>query len=154
LDRGPLDRLGIAGGTLKASMKWDMADVTDPVTGRSRGISDKRDKHITFDYLQDVPAWNSSFDLTLDAGGWSQPGYRINQVSWVRLYSPYVQIGWSYKPEPGLEFNAEFDNFLPYHLQIEQYNYAGPRNAAPLSEVLDVRTASQPRLHFQLRKTF
>ncbi|MCP5411688.1 MAG: hypothetical protein H6924_06085 [Alphaproteobacteria bacterium] len=80
--------------------------------------------------------------------------YRINQVSWVRLYSPFVQLSWSYRPRPGLEFNAELINFLPYHLDIQQFNYAGPRNVSPLSQMLDVRTASQPRIHIQLRKTF
>jgi outer membrane receptor protein involved in Fe transport len=150
----PLDRLGLAGAALKGSMKWDLADVTDPVTGHTRGISDQRDKHIQFDYLQDIPAWHSSLDLTLDTGGWSRPSYRINQVSWVRIYSPYVQITWSYKPRPGLEFAAALDNALPYHLDIEQYNYAGARDTAPLSEVLDARNSTQPRIYIQIRKTF
>ena len=154
LDEGALDGLGPEGGTLKASMKWDLASLTDPVTGRTRGISDQRDKHIQFTYLQDVPAWNSSFELDLDTGGWSQASYRINQVSWVRLYSPFVQFNWNYRPQPGLELNLQLINFLPYHLDIEQQNYAGPRDVAPWSQTLDTRTASQPRIHIQLRKTF
>lgn len=150
----PLDRLGLAGGALKSSMQWDLAAVADPVTGRTRGISNQRDKHIQFTYLQDVPMWQSSFELLLDTGGWSRPAYRIDQASWVRLTSPYVQARWNYRPRPDLEFTVEMANALPYHLQIEQYDYAGPRNSAPLTQVLDARSASLARLHVQLRKTF
>jgi hypothetical protein len=150
----PLERLGVSGATLKGAMKWDVSNLTDPVTGQSRVISGQRSHAIQFDWLQDLPAWKSSFDFSFDAGAWVEPNYRINQISRVRLYSPYVQIVWSYKPEPALELNAELDNFLPYHLQIAQENYAGPRNLAPLADILDVRTASQPRVYLQLRKTF
>jgi hypothetical protein len=150
----PLDRLGLEGGTLKSSMQWDVSALTDPVTGRTRGISDKKNRDIQASYLQDVPAWQSSFELLVDTGGWTRPSYRIDQVSLLRLTSPFVQLSWSYKPLSDLEFTAQIINFLPYHMDIEQQNYAGPRNVASLSNVLDMRAVSQPRLYLRLRKTF
>jgi hypothetical protein len=150
----PLDRLGVAGGMFKMSLLWDDGTVIDPVTDRIRAISDKRDRDLNFDYLQDFPDWKSSLDVSFTPGAWSQPSYRIDQVSEARLYSPYIQAVWSYRPSTDLDFSIELDNFLPYHFEVTQFDYAGPRNVSPLASVLDIRTNSEPRVYVQVRKTF
>lgn len=150
----PLDRLGPKAGMLKANLKWDDSALKDPVTGQTRSISNQKDRNISFEYTQDVAAWNSSFDLAFNPGAWSNPSYRIDQVEKTRLVTPYVQASWEYKPEPGLDLVVEADNFIPYHLQIQQDNYAGPRSTAALLEVQDIRSAAEPRLYLRLRKSF
>jgi hypothetical protein len=150
----PFDALGAAGGLLKGNLQWDDSALSDPVAGQARSISGQRDRNITFEYSQDVAAWNSTFDVLLNPGGWSRPSYRIAQVSKTRLLTPYLQASWNYKPRPDLDIIVEADDFLPYHLNVEQDNYAGPRDRAALSQRQDIRNSTEPRLFLQLRKTF
>ena len=150
----PLDRAGLADGLFKISGLWDDSRLKDPVTGVTRPISNVRDRDITFTYQQDIRAWNSSLTLAFNPAAWSQPTYRIAQISEVRLLTPYLELDWDYKPRPDLDIQVQADNFIPYHIEIEQDNYGGPRNLSPLSQVLDVHNVSEPRLYLQLRKSF
>ena len=149
----PTDRMGLAGGIFKANLKWDDGAVRDPVTGRTRAISDQKDRDLNFEYLQDFAAWNSTLDVSFTPGAWSRPDYRINQIQEVRLKTPYIQAAWTYTPEKSLELSFEVDDFIPYHLEIEQYNYDNTR-LEPLTSILDVRNNTQPRVFIQARKTF
>jgi hypothetical protein len=150
----PFDRVGLKSGVLKVNMRWDDSALKDPLTGQVRSISGQNDRNINLEFIQDVAAWNSTFDLQVNPGGWSRPSYRIDQVSSTRLNRPYAQVSWEYKPRPDLDLTAEVDGAVPYSLDVEQYNYGGPRDAAPLTQAQDIRNTSEPRLWLQLRKTF
>jgi hypothetical protein len=150
----PFDRLGAKGGVLKANLQWDDGAVKDPLTGGTRPISGQNDRNIWIEYQQDVPDWHSTFDVQFNPGGWSRPSYRINQVSTTRLETRYAQVSWEYKPTPDWDVLAELDGAVPYSLGIEQDNYGGPRNLAPLAQVQKIHNTSEPRLWLQLRRTF
>ncbi len=75
-------------------------------------------------------------------------------MSFTRLHSDYAYLFWDYKPSPSWVFHAELDNFLPYHFEIQQFNYAGPRDVSALSGIQDVHTHTLPELYLQLRKDF
>jgi hypothetical protein len=150
----PFERVGLKGGMLKVNMRWDDSALKDPLTGQVRSISGQNDRNINLEFIQDVTAWNSTFDLQVNPGGWSRPSYRIDQVSTTRLNRPYAQVSWEYKPRPNLDLTAEVDGAVPYSLDVEQYNYGGSRDAAPLTQAQDIRNTSEPRLWLQLRKTF
>jgi hypothetical protein len=150
----PFDRFGLKGGLLKLNMRWDDSSVKDPLTGQSRPISGQNDRNINIEFIQDVAAWNSTFDLAVNPGGWSRPAYRIDQISTTRLARPYAQVSWEYKPTPTLDLTGEVDGAVPYSLEVEQNNYGGPRDTAPLTQLQDIRNTSEPRLWLQLRKTF
>jgi hypothetical protein len=150
----PFDRLGIRNGVFKADLKWDDGAVKDPVTGQTRPISGQRDHNLNFEYTQDVADWNSTFDLQANSAGWARPSYRINQVATTRLTSPFAQATWDYKPAPDLDIGTEVDFFIPYRLDIELDNYAGPRNAAALTQIQHIRNTAEPHFLLQLRKTF
>jgi hypothetical protein len=150
----PFDRLGIRNGVFKANLQWDDGAVKDPVTGQTRPISSQRDHNFNFEYTQDVTAWNSTFDLQANPGGWARPSYRIDQVATTRLETPFAQATWDYKPAPDLDIGTEVDYFIPYRLDIELDNYAGPRNAAALTQIQHIRNRAEPHFLLQLRKTF
>ena len=45
------------------------------------------------------------------------------------------------------------DNFIPYRLEVEQFNFSAPRNVAGPPTIQDVFTRTQPRIYFQARAT-
>lgn len=150
----PLERLGITGATIKPSLVWRDGSTKDPVTGQTRQISNTRDHNIQIAFLQDIPSWNSS--LEFDAGNmpFGRDYYRISQVTHLQLATPYFGFQWDYKPQPDLDLQFQLSNIVPYTFDIIEYNYAGPRNLAPLTSIQDEHTHSFPRLFIQLRKTF
>jgi hypothetical protein len=67
---------------------------------------------------------------------------------------PYLTASWDYKPEPGLDILFSAVNFIPYHGQLEQDDYAGPRNISALSQIDDLNINTLGQFRLQLRKTF
>jgi hypothetical protein len=149
----PTQAIAWDGGLLTAAFQWDSSAVTDPFTGLTRAISNKRDRKLNLSYTQDAPAWNSTFELSVIPVGFSQTAFRIAQVSDFRLRAPYLSLTWTYKPEPGLELTMEGDNIVPYHWRREQDNFAGPRGVSALGSVLLAGYTTQPRLMVRLKKT-
>ncbi|HEY2836722.1 MAG TPA: TonB-dependent receptor [Rhizomicrobium sp.] len=149
----PLDRLGWTGGTFKPSLVWKDAAVPDPVTGAIRQISGVQDRKLVFNFLQDIPDWHSSLELTAQTA-FTRPNFRIAQVNILRLHPVYLELDWDYKPEPDLDLQIKLQNFVPYQYELTEYNYAGPRDVSPLASIQDEHMHSLPRLFVQLRKTF
>lgn len=149
----PLDRLGLEGGTLKPSLVWKDGAAADPVTGATRQISSTQDKLLVTDFLQDIQAWHSSLDLTVQTG-FQRPYFRIAQVTYDRLRPLYVGFSWDYRPKPDLDLQIKLLNAVPYQFDQIEYNYAGPRNISPLASIQDIHTHSEARIYLQLRKTF
>jgi len=150
----PTDKVGLDGGQITGSLVWYDSALADSVTGRQRSISNQQDRRIKFGYVQDMPALKSSFNLGIQLP-FSRPAYRIAQVTTLRIVStPYFTASWDYKPEPDLDLLFQAVNFIPYHGELEQDDYSGPRNVSLLSQIddLNIRTLCQFRL--QLRKTF
>lgn len=149
----PLDRLGIAGGTLKPSLVWKDSAVRDPITGEIRQISNTQDRALRIHFLEDIRAWHSSLDLVIQTA-FQRPDFRIDQVSYIRVRPIYLGLSWDYKPKPDLDFQVQVQNFVPYQFDWIQYNYGGPRNVAPLTSIQDGHFHTEPRVFLQLRKTF
>ena len=149
----PLDRLGWEGGTFKPSLLWKDAAVPDPVTGETRQISGVQDHKLVFNFLQDIQAWDSSVELTMQTS-FKRPNFRIAQVNIIYLRTPYVELAWDYKPKPDLDLQIKLQNFVPYQYDMVQYNYAGPRDISPLASYQLDHAHAQARVFLQLRKTF
>jgi len=149
----PLDRLGWEGGTFKPSLLWKDAAVPDPVSGEIRQISNQQDRKLVFNFLQDIPAWHSSLELTMQTA-FKRPNYRIAQVNYLQLRPLYVELDWDYKPEPDLDLQIKLQNIIPYQYDLTQFNYAGPRNISPLASYQLEHNHSEARVFLQLRKTF
>lgn len=149
----PLDRLGWDGGTFKPSLVWKDAAVPDPVTGEIRQISGVQDRKLVFNFLQDIPSWHSSLQLTMQTA-FKRPNFRIAQVNYIQLRPLYVELDWDYKPKPDLDLQLKLQNIVPYQYDLTQYNYAGPRDISPLASIQLDHAHSQARVFLQLRKTF
>jgi len=149
----PLDRLGWDGGTFKPSLVWKDAAVPDPVTGQIRQISGVQDRKLVFNFLQDIPSWHSSLQLTMQTG-FKRPNFRIAQVNYIQLRPLYVEFAWDYKPKPDLDLQLKLQNIVPYQYDATQFNYAGPRDVSPLDSIQVDHAHSQARIFLQLRKTF
>ena len=148
----PLDKLGLDGGQFKGTMLWRASALADSVTGEIRSISGVNSRRVKFDYLQDIPALNSSLDIGFQLP-FVRPTYRIAQVQKLRV-SKYMYLSWDYRPEPSLDILFQANNFGPYHGEFETDFYAGPRNLAALSQINDLSFWTLAQFRIQLRKTF
>jgi hypothetical protein len=151
----PLDKVGLDGGQFKGSLLWRDSALADPVTGETRPISNVNDRNLLLSYVQDVPGLNST--LNLGAGlPFTRPSYRIAQVTKLRLdlAAPYFTASWDYKPKPDLDILFQARNFMSYVGELEQDDYAGPRNVSGLSQIDDLNIQTVALFSLQLRKTF
>jgi outer membrane receptor protein involved in Fe transport len=149
----PLDRLGIDGGRLKSSTTWRKSAVKDPTTGAKRVISGERPQNIQVGFSQDLARWNSTWGIDW-YNCWDEYYYRLALVQHKKVVPPLLDIYWEYKPTTDWSIHLELDNFVPFLFRRTQFEYTGPRNTSPLNEVEVLNLQSQPRIYFQIRKTF
>jgi hypothetical protein len=71
-----------------------------------------------------------------------------------RAVPPFIEAWWEYKPQDTLSLRFEVDNFGRFVYDDRFFDYAGPRNVSPLSQIEEINIKSQPRLYFEIRKTF
>jgi hypothetical protein len=152
----PLDKIGLTNGLLKATDIFRKSEVRDPVTGQEREISDypqERPQDLEYTLTQDIDSLKSTWGIFY-YNCWSEHYYRLEQVRSRRAIAPYLQAWWEYKPGNGWSFRAEADDFVPFTYDNTFENYNGPRNLFPIAQIDERRITSQPRLYFQIRKTF
>jgi TonB-dependent receptor-like protein len=149
----PLDKLGLANGLLKATNIFRFSSVPDPVTGKDRVISAERPQDIELTLTQDIPSLNSSWGLFY-FNCWNEHYYRLEQVRSRRAIPTYFQAWWDYKPAPNWSLHLEADNFGRFRYDDKFHDFAGPRDTASLAEIEELRIQSQPRLFFEVRRTF
>ena len=68
--------------------------------------------------------------------------------------SALVSVAWIYKPTTEWSLRLELDNLARFEYENTFYDYSGPRDIAPLTEIDERRIKSQPRLYVEIRKTF
>ncbi len=147
----PLDFLGIKNGLLKPNVYWTDSSLIDPVTGERRRISGQRDISSYYNFTQDIDAWKSTWGLSWGTS-FSRTTWRISEIRRVSIHNnPLLSIFWSYKPTPDWKVTVGADNFLPWRLGIDQFDYPGPRdqNGAPSVQLIRLRTV--PRFYLQFR---
>jgi len=150
----PLDFLGLKNGLFKPNVYWATGDLIDPVTGQHRRMSKLRNISSYYEITQDLDELKSTWSFSWGTG-FSQTSWRIAQVTRTAIHNnPYLNFYWAYKPTPDWKITLGADNFASYRFEQEQFNYAGPRNLAPLANIQDVVNHTQPRIYIQLRKTF
>jgi len=150
----PLDFLGLKNGLFKPNLYWATGSLIDPVTGERRRISNLRNINSYYEITQDLDELKSTWSFSWGTS-FSRTTWRISQISRAAIHnSPYLNFYWAYKPTPDWKITLGADNFASYRFELEQFNFAGPRNLAPLSSIQDVFTHTQPRFYIQLRKTF
>jgi outer membrane receptor protein involved in Fe transport len=150
----PLDFLGLKNAQLKPNVYWTTSSLIDPVTGERRRISNQRNINSYYEFTQDLDEWQSTWGFTWGTS-FARTTWRISQISKVAIHnSPFLNAFYSYKPTPDWKITLGADNFLPYRLELEQFNFPAPRNVASQFSYQDVFIRTQPRIYLSLRTTF
>jgi len=156
----PLDKLGLENGLLKSTNIFRRTRVKDPVTGVERFISpglsgnqSVRPQDVEFTLTQDLPSLNSTWEIDY-FNGWDEHYYHLTEVRHRRIPPALISAAWIYKPTADWSFRFELDNMGRFVYKNTFYEYAGPRDTAPLTEIDSRQIRSQPRLYIEIRKTF
>jgi hypothetical protein len=150
----PLDFLGIKNGLLKPNVYWTDSSLIDPVTGERRRISNQRNINSYYNFTQDIDAWKSTWGLSWGTS-FSRTTWRISEVRRISIHNnPLLSAFWSYKPTPDWKITLEADNFTPWRLGIDQFDYPGPRDQAGTPSVQLIRLRTVPRFLVEIRSAF
>jgi hypothetical protein len=150
----PLDFLGLPKTQFKPNLYWLSSDLVDPVTGEHRRISNQRNINSYYEITQDLDDLQSTWGINWGTS-WASTTWRISQISRLSVHnSPFINAFWSYKPTPEWNITFRADNFLPYRLQLDQFNYPGARNLGGQPTIQGVYIRTQPRFSLQIRTTF
>lgn len=156
----PLDWLGLENGLLKSTNIFRRTRVKDPVTGVERFISpglsgnqSVRPQDIEFTLTQDIPSLKSTWEIDY-FNGWDEHYYHLNEVRHRRIPPGLLSAAWIYKPTSDLSLRFEVDNMTRFEYENTFYEYSGPRDVSPLTEIDERRIKSQPRIYIEIRKTF
>jgi outer membrane receptor for ferrienterochelin and colicin len=145
----PTDKLGISGGRLRTSATWQESSVTDPTTGRERGISGVRPFDANIAFTQDIQSLKTQWGFEW-LRGFDEELYDPNQRTDVRLRNYRVLFA-EWKPTEDLAIRGQvniWDDFT-----ITRTVYAD--RTAQTTDFVEVRDVD-PRTFFQVRvrKTF
>jgi len=150
----PLDFLGLSKAQFKPNLYWTESDLIDPVTGEHRRISNQRNINSYYEITQDLDDLKSTWGINWGTS-FARTTWRISQISRVAIHnSPFLNAYWSYKPTQDWNITLSAENFMSYRLQLDQYNYPGPRNLGGPPSIQSVYIRTQPRFYLQVRKTF
>ncbi len=153
----PLDKFGLPNGLLKGTNIWRITSVRDPVTGKNRVISNQNDQYrpqdIEWTLTQDIPSLKSTWSIFY-YNCWNEYFYRLEQVRHRRTVPPYMELSWVYKPSQDWSFKFAILNAGAFTYDDTVFDYTGPRDTFPLSQIEETSIHSQPRIYIQIRKTF
>ena len=130
----PLDGLGMTGGRIQTSMQWRHSRVTDPVTGRSRPISEEKPVDGEILLTQDLPAWRLHWGIKLEHIAERKTKYRFDEIEresegmgWMVFVERRIGSRWRIRLEATDLFGRDFTD--------TRRKYDGPRSTRPLHEV-------------------
>jgi hypothetical protein len=147
-----LDQIGFTGGQVRLSGNWRKSEVTDPVTGRTRPLSNQRPRDCDLRVTQDVPGGHWSWGVTYFCKT-GRSVYRINEVR------SFEQQAWlesfvEWKPVSSLSIRLELSNLLGQDNVRHRQIYVGPRSQGQLEFAETRRIPFEPFLFLKIRKTF
>ncbi|WP_372783736.1 TonB-dependent receptor plug domain-containing protein [Phenylobacterium sp.] len=148
----PLDRLRLKGAQLRFTGTWRRSEVTDPTTGETRGITRLRPFEWEGHFIQDLPALKMSYGVDVCCAR-TETTYRFDEID-VRTLNNFVSPFWEWKPRPDLAFRAELDYAFHFSYRRTLYEYAGPRDVAPLSYIEHRDPQFGKVFYLRVRKTF
>lgn len=117
----PLDAWGIAGGRIRATALWRTSRVTDPVTGRGRGISGEKPFEGEIEFSQELPALRASWGLLVEHIAEHETKYRYDRITresegagWTLFAERRIGEHWRLRAEAtdlfGRDFNERREN--------------------------------------------
>ena len=146
----PLQRFGIAGGTLRGQGTWRDSSVTDPTTLARRRISGQHGADAELHFTQDLPRWNLAWGVDASTP-FRERFFRFNEID-TNHQNPSWDIFADYKPRPDLTLRVQLYNKSDY--DVERDVFTGLRGRDPLNFRDQQRRRFGPVLFTRLRKTF
>jgi hypothetical protein len=149
----PLDKLYIPGGRLTTTSIFNLTSVRDPVTGEKRVISGQRPQNVRLKFTQDVDSLESTWGIFY-YNCWDEKYYRLEQIRHRKVAPPYFSVFWDWKPSAAWAVHLEADDITGFVYDDKKFNFAGPRNVAPLDNIDEFRANGIPQIDIQVRYTF
>jgi hypothetical protein len=149
----PLDKLGLKNGRFHTIANYQLSSVRDPVTGAHRVISGERPQDLEFSLSQDIESLKSTWKIGY-YNGWDEHYFRLEQTQHRSVSPPYMYVFWEYKPTPSWSLHFEVDNLGQFVYDNQYFDYDDRRDIGNLAIIEDRSIKSQPRLDFEVRKTF
>lgn len=151
----PLDWLGITNGLLKSTTILRSSRVHDPVTGDIRIISGQRPQDIELAFTQDIDSLKSTWGINY-FNGWREQYFRLQEHRDRKIPPGLVSVFWEYKPTTDWMLHLELDNLTRFVYDDKHFVFVPPNTrASGAPDFLEDRIVrSQPRLYFEIRKTF
>ncbi|MDT8399649.1 MAG: hypothetical protein RQ899_13650 [Pseudomonadales bacterium] len=130
----PLDRLGIVGGRLDFTGRWQDSTVTDPVTRRSRVLSGEGEYTVRMDFRQNLPdlyfSWGGMVAVESEIPAFGLDEFvetdGIADTLDVDIYAETTR--WF-----GVRTRLQFGNILNRTFHRDRRVFSGPRDLTPLS---------------------
>lgn len=146
----PLERLGLASAQLKGQGTWRWSQVTDPVTGRNREISNLHPLDWEAHYTQDLPKLRANWGVDVYSPI-RERAFRLSEIE-TKKVDTWLLIFIEAKPRPDLILRAEFQNLTSRDVNRIREVYAGPRGSAPLAYVDGRNLEYGQSVLFKIRK--
>lgn len=130
----PLDRFGFSGAQLRSSLLWRDSEVTDPVTGQRRGISEEKPFEGSISLTQDLPALRLNWGIEFEHIAERETKYRYDEVAresedmgWTLFVERRLNERWRVRAEATDLFGRDFEE--------TRDKYDGPRSSYPVAEI-------------------
>lgn len=130
----PLDRFGFTGAQLRSSLLWRDSEVTDPVTGERRGISEENPFEGSVSLTQDLPALRLNWGIEFEHIAERETKYSFDEVAheseamgWTLFVERRINDRWRVRAEATDLFGRDFSE--------TREKYDGPRSTYPLAEI-------------------
>lgn len=130
----PLDRFGFSGAQLRSSLLWRESEVTDPVTGQRRGISEEKPFEGSVSLTQDLPALRLNWGIEFEHIAERETKYRFDEVAresedmgWTLFVERRLNERWRVRAEATDLFGRDFEE--------TREKYDGPRSSYPVAEI-------------------
>lgn len=130
----PLDRFGFHGARIRSSLLWRHSRVTDPVTGRTRPISEENPFEGSITLTQDLPALRLDWGIEIEHIAERETEYRFDEITreseaagWTLFVERRIGTHWRVRAEATDLFGRDFSE--------HREKYDGPRSTAPFAEI-------------------
>lgn len=130
----PLDRFGFTGARIRSSLLWRRSRVTDPVTGRSRPISEENPFEGGIALTQDLPALRLEWGVEIEHIAERETEYRFDEITresevagWTLFVERRIGAHWRVRAKATDLFGRGFVE--------RREEYDGPRSTSPLAEI-------------------
>jgi TonB dependent receptor len=148
----PFDRLGMTGALLKLNTTWKRSEVTDPVTGATRRVSDENPFGGDFLFTQSFKSLNSILGLEGRLGS-TRTTYRISEVR-KTTETPSANLWWDWTPRAGTVIRFQAENITAKTTVRKRALYGGPRSTGAIATYERREAQFDPFVMVRVRQAF